>query len=178
MKQTLKRKLVQCAAAVITNANLSGFATGTLYRGPLKQVCVPGLNCYSCPGALGSCPIGALQQVISSGRYPVSFYVAGLLLAFGVTLGRFICGFLCPFGLIQEWIHQIPSPKLKLRRAFVAIKYVVLVVFVLLLPLLAAQSAGPAFCRFICPAGTLTGGIPLLIADQRLRGVIGWLFSL
>ena len=71
-------------------------------------MCVPGLNCYSCPGAVGSCPIGSLQSSINAVKYKVSLYVAGLLILFGSILGRFICGWLCPFGLIQEMLHIIP----------------------------------------------------------------------
>lgn len=181
MRHTLKRKLTQWAVLGLTNANLPGFLKGTIYKGPLKQFCVPGLNCYSCPGALGACPLGALQAVISSYRYSFSFYVIGTLLVFGVALGRFICGFLCPFGLIQELIHKIPSPKIKLRRIFGTIKYMVLAVFVFALPLLATNFMGmgkPTFCQYICPAGTLTGGIPLLLANPALRDALGWLFSL
>ncbi|MCL1963683.1 MAG: 4Fe-4S binding protein, partial [Firmicutes bacterium] len=176
-----KRKLTQWAVFGLTNAHLSGFVTGTLYKGPLKRVCVPGLNCYSCPGALGACPLGALQSVLGAYNYRFSFYVTGLLLAFGVVFGRFVCGFLCPFGLAQELLHKIPSPKFKLRKVFRYLKYAVLAIFVAALPLLATNFMGmgkPAFCEYICPAGTLTGGIPLLLANPALREALGWLFSL
>ena len=179
--KSLKRKLIQWTVLVLTNGNLSGFVEGTIYKGPLKQFCVPGLNCYSCPGALGSCPLGSLQAVIGSYQYNFSFYVMGLLLALGVTLGRFVCGFLCPFGLIQELIHKVPSTKIKPHRIYGYLKYVVLAVFVVALPLLAVNFMGlgqPAFCQYICPAGTLSAGLPLLLANPKLRSVIGGLFSL
>lgn len=181
MRNAIKRKLTQWVFFGLTNANLSGFVNGTIYKGTLKQFCVPGLNCYSCPGALGACPLGALQAVIGSYNYSFSFYVVGLLLAFGVVFGRFICGFLCPFGLIQELIHKIPVPKIKLHRIFTFLKYIVLVVFVIALPLLVTNLIGmgkPAFCQYICPSGTLTGGIPLLLTNPPLRKAIGWLFTL
>ena len=60
------RGWVQFAALLIQNANFKGFFTGRIYQGPVKNVCVPGLNCYSCPGALGACPIGSLQNALSS----------------------------------------------------------------------------------------------------------------
>ena len=107
--------------------------------------------------------------------------MVGVLLAFGVILGRAVCGWLCPFGLIQELIHKIPSPKKKLKKGFLYIKYVVLVVFVLVLPVVATNYMGmgkPAFCQYICPAGTLEGGIPLLSTHAELRQTIGSLFSL
>ena len=58
------RTVVQLCWMALTNGYAAGFAKGTIYKGELKRVCVPGLNCYSCPGALGSCPIGSLQAVL------------------------------------------------------------------------------------------------------------------
>ena len=64
-RQRRKRFGIQGLWTAATNANVGGFFTAKLYQGPLKNLCVPGLNCYSCPGALGSCPIGAMQAVAS-----------------------------------------------------------------------------------------------------------------
>ena len=88
------RLWVQIAFTAITNGYLIGFIQGKIYTGPAKNLCVPGLNCYSCPGALGSCPIGSLQAVLGSRDYKFSFYVLGFLLLFGSLLGRFVCGWL------------------------------------------------------------------------------------
>ena len=60
-----KRSVVQWLSTLLYNANLPGFVQGRIYRGPLKSVCVPGLNCYSCPGAVGACPLGSLQSSLS-----------------------------------------------------------------------------------------------------------------
>ncbi|MDE6991812.1 MAG: 4Fe-4S binding protein, partial [Lachnospiraceae bacterium] len=161
----MKRKIIQIAAFGYSNAHLLNYKGGKIYQGKWKQFCNPGLNCYSCPAAGFACPIGALQAVNGSMEFQFSFYVAGVLLAFGVLLGRAVCGWLCPFGLIQELIHRIPSPKLKLKKVFLYLKYLVLVVFVLVLPVTVTNYMGmgkPAFCQYICPAGTLQGGIPLL----------------
>ena len=102
------RRIVQAGTAVLTNGYLTGFAKGQIYQGPGKQFCVPGLNCYSCPGALGSCPIGALQAVLGSAEYRMAFYVLGFLLVVGALLGRVVCGWLCPFGWFQELLYRIP----------------------------------------------------------------------
>ncbi len=181
MGGAIKRKLIQIAAFGLSNPVFSNFANGTIYKGPLKAACVPGLNCYSCPGAVASCPIGSLQAVMGSNKFDFSFYVVGILLALGIVLGRFICGFLCPFGLLQEGIHKIPSRKLTLWKPAIYFKYAILAVFVIILPLTLTNVVGigqPAFCQYICPAGTLEGGIPLLIANPALRSAIGDLFAL
>jgi len=60
-----KRFGIQAAAALLQNANFKGFFTGRIYTGGLKSVCVPGLNCYSCPGAAGACPLGSLQNALA-----------------------------------------------------------------------------------------------------------------
>lgn len=177
----LKRKLIQITAFGFSNSHVGNFASGKIYTGQWKQFCNPGLNCYSCPAASFACPIGALQAVSGSIDFKFSFYVIGFLLAVGVFLGRFVCGFLCPFGFFQELLNKIPSPKFKVPRPFLYIKYVILIVFVILLPVVLTNYMGigkPAFCQFICPAGTLEGGIPLLSMHDELRQTIGSLFSL
>lgn len=181
IKNTVKRKLLQLAAFGFTNSQMGNFIGEKLYEGSWKRFCNPGLNCYSCPAATFACPIGALQSVSGSMEFKFSFYVVGFLLAIGILLGRFVCGFLCPFGLFQELLHKIPFPKFKLWKGFLYIKYVVLIVFVILLPILVTNYMGigkPTFCQFICPAGTLEGGIPLLSTHKELQQTIGSLFSL
>lgn len=175
----VKRKLLQIAAFGFSNVHMTNFVGGKIYEGKWKQFCNPGLNCYSCPAASLACPIGALQAVSGSMDFKFSFYVVGFLLAVGVLLGRAVCGWLCPFGLIQEVIHKIPSPKFRLWRWVKYIKYVILAVFVILLPITVTNFMGmgkPAFCQYICPAGTLEGGIPLLTMHDELRQTIGPLF--
>ena len=176
------RKIVQILSLLGNNAYFAGFLKGRIYKGPLKSVCVPGLNCYSCPGAVSSCPIGSLQAVLGSYQYRFTFYVTGLLLFFGLLFGRLVCGFLCPFGLLQELVHKIPFPRIRNPWKWLPrVKYVILVIFVLALPALFKGDIGigdPAFCKYICPAGTLTAGMPLLAAQPAMRDAVGWLFSL
>lgn len=177
------RHLIQAVSALFTNGHLSGFFTGRLYQGAGKHFCVPGLNCYSCPGALGACPIGSLQAVIGGQTRGVSYYVFGLLLLFGTVFGRLICAFLCPFGLIQELLYKIPSPKPRVPRRPDRVlrwgKYVCLAA-VLLIPAVWTDAFGlgvPAFCKYLCPAGTLEGGLPLLLTHEGLRDTVGALFG-
>lgn len=179
------RRFVQLYTAVLYNAHIRGFVEGDIYTGKTKAVCVPGLNCYSCPGAIGACPLGSLQNAVSASANRPAFYVVGLLLLFGLTLGRVVCGWLCPFGLIQELLYKIPGKKVKKgrwSRRLSWLKYGVLVVFALAIPAYFAlrHVPLPGFCKYICPAGTLEGAVALVLhpANGDLRGLLGSLFLL
>jgi len=180
--RTGRRRFIQLLSAVVYNMNIKGFQTGTIYRGANKGVCVPGLNCYSCPGAVGSCPLGALQAGMND-LPALPLYVLGTLLIFGALLGRAVCAFLCPFGLIQDLLYKIPSPKIKKgkwSRKLSGLKYVILALFVIALPIYFLIRNGvsvPAFCKWICPAGMLEGGVPLMIGNKALRSQAGFLFG-
>lgn len=175
----VKRKVIQIAAFGFTNSQLGNYVGGKLYQGPWKQFCNPGLHCYSCPAATLSCPIGALQAVSGSMKFQFSFYVVGFLLAIGILMGRWVCGWVCPFGLLQELIYRIPTKKFRLWKPFRYGKYIILLVFVILLPITATNFLGmgaPAFCQYICPSGTLFGGIPMFFTHDELRNAVGLLF--
>lgn len=182
MAKNKTRWKIQAAATLFTNFHLTGFVTGKIYKGKLKGVCVPGLNCYSCPGAVASCPIGSLQAVIGSSKFSFSYYIVGILILFGVLFGRLICGFLCPFGWFQELLHKIPSKKFgtKRLRKLTCVKYVILLLFVLVLPMSIVNETGlgdPWFCKWLCPAGILEGAIPLSLADRGIRAALSTLFT-
>ena len=180
----MKRRMVQVISALLTNPHIPGFIKGGIYQGSMKMVCVPGMNCYSCPAATAACPIGAIQAVIGSRKFSFSFYVMGTICLLGVLLGRFICGWLCLFGLVQDLLYKIPVPKLtvpqKADKILRYAKYVFLVVFVLGLPAFLNNEFGismPYFCKLVCPVGMLEGGIPLTILNESLRETIGFLFG-
>lgn len=182
MAKNKNRWKIQAGATLLTNAHITGFFTGKIYKGNLKGICVPGLNCYSCPGAVGSCPIGSLQAVIGSSKFRFSYYIVGLLILFGVLFGRLVCGFLCPFGWFQELLHKIPSKKFSTKKlaALTWLKYVILLLFVIILPMTILNEVGmgdPWFCKWICPAGILEGAIPLSLADSGIRAALGALFT-
>ncbi len=185
-RQQSQRKWLQSLFVIGSNSYFAGFFKGTIYKGSLKNACLPGLNCYSCPGAIASCPLGAIQNAFADPRQKISFYVLGFLTLTGALLGRAVCGWLCPFGLFQEWLHKIPSPKLRpelkagLHHVLKQLKYILLALFVVLLPFaptLTGQFGEPYFCKLICPSGTLMAGIPLLAVNSQLRALAGWLFG-
>ncbi len=178
-----RRKIIQLYTALLFNANIKGFISGSIYQGQTKIACVPGLNCYSCPGAVGACPLGSLQGSFSADKSTI-YYVGGILLLYGIMLGRTICGWLCPFGLIQELLYKIKTPKLKkspITRILSYLKYVILVFFVFIVPITYAfrDTPLPAFCKYICPAGTLEGGISLLAnkVNDSYFSMLGPLFT-
>lgn len=173
---------IQALTTLLANSHLAGFFTGKIFKGNMKAVCIPGLNCYSCPGAIASCPVGSLQAVIGSSKFKFSYYIVGILILFGVLLGRVVCGFLCPFGWLQELLHKIPSRKFSTKRLHILtyLKYLVLAVFVLILPLTVVNEVGmgdPWFCKLLCPAGILEGALPLSLVDSGIRAALGWLFT-
>lgn len=175
------RGWIQAGATLLTNIHLPNFFRGGIYQGKGKSVCVPGLNCYSCPAASGACPIGSFQAVVGSSKFGFSYYITGFLILLGVLLGRFICGFLCPFGWLQELLHKIPSKKLSTKKLkpLTYLKYIILLLAVVLLPALAVNDVGmgdPFFCKYICPQGVLEGAIPLSLVNEGIRAALGTLF--
>ena len=176
------RGWIQTVATLLTNIHIPNLFKGKIYQGNVKTMCVPGLNCYSCPAATGACPIGAFQAVVGSSKFKFTYYITGFFILLGVLLGRFICGFLCPFGWFQDLLHKIPGKKLSTAKLkpLRYLKYVILVVFVILLPAFVTNSLGmgdPFFCKYICPQGVLEGAIPLALANSGIRAALGHLFT-
>lgn len=178
------RHRLQLLWFLLTNAYYQGFTQGTIYQGKGKLLCAPGLNCYSCPGALGACPVGAIQATLTGAEKSIPYYALGFLLFFGTLLGRGVCAVLCPFGFLQDLCFKLHPKSWKktfqLPKIFRFLPYVITLIFVIGLPLFATNQFGissPAFCKFICPSGTFFGGIPLLSLNEGLRATIGALFN-
>ena len=179
-----KRRLIQLYSALLFNSYLKGYITGDIFKGVTKNFCTPGLNCYSCPGAVTSCPMGALQNSFASSNKTVPYYMFGIIMLYGIIFGRWICGWLCPFGLLQDLLHKIKTPKLKksrFTRVLSFLKYVIVVLFVVVLPLIymLRDFPLPAFCKYICPAGTVGGALGLLAnpGNESMFGMLGPLFT-
>jgi len=185
------RRWAQTALLLLQNAYWAFPWTRTLYQGPLKHLCTPGLNCYSCPAAVLACPLGTLQHFVAAlrpalrwGTYRLGFYVVGFLTAVGLLGGRFSCGWLCPFGFLQDGLHHLPSPKLRVPSALGWVRYGVLGTLVLFLPAVVLTPLGYGdawFCRYACPAGTLeAGGLFYLMPElaEQIGPVLAWKLGL
>ena len=184
------RMWIQIGCLLLLNSDFAAFFRGVMKRkasiskASTKQFCVPGLNCYSCPSAVGACPIGALQFWLNDTANKIKMgqevnlsglYILGMMETVGALVGRLPCGWICPFGLVQDWLGHITKSNRKIAGVFKYLKYVVLIVCVIILPSLAIDGMilSPWFCKLICPSGTLFAGLPLLAMDADLRSMVG-----
>jgi polyferredoxin len=151
------RRATQLAMAFLCNAYVSAFITRQIYKGPLKGVCVPFLYCYACPSATFACPIGTLQHYAAIHQFP--FFLIGHLAVLGLIFGRMACGWLCPFGLLQDLLYRIKSVKIEIPPAFRVISYFTLLGLAILIPF----ATGDAWFSKTCPIGTLVAGIPWVV---------------
>lgn len=139
---------------VLLNSYFAVFATKQIYDGPLKYACVPGLNCHACPTATMGCPIGMLQHFSATHRFP--WVLLGFLGIIGLVSGRFTCGWLCPFGLLQDVTNFFKKLTVHIPRALNYLKYVVLILLVLVIP----YFTNTHWFSKLCPCGALIAGIP------------------
>lgn len=166
----MKRRLYQFLSFFIANAHLKGFTDRVVYQGTSKGLCIPFLNCYACPGALFSCPLGALQHYLVIREIP--FYIVGFLGTIGAVVGRMACGWLCPFGLLQDLLYKINSLKIKIPRVLTYFKYVVLVGLILVIPFV----TGEHWFSKLCPMGLVVGGLPWALISPEIRALVRNMF--
>lgn len=100
----------------------------------LRGFCGPAFNCHGCPAATTACPVGVVAFGSAMQAFPAM--AIGSVLAVGILTGRLVCAFVCPFGLLQDLLHRIPGPKLRLPRWWRYGKYAVLALMVVGLPVL------------------------------------------
>ena len=164
------RRLFQFLTGFMANFQIFNFITARLYTGRLKSIPFPIMNCYACPASVYSCPIGTLSHFLVISKIPL--LTVGVIAAVSSTFGRWICGWICPFGLIQDLLHKIPSMKFDLPRPFVYVKYPMLIFGVILLPFLFKEHY---FCM-VCPTGTIEAGIYWVAASSMILNMAGPFF--
>ena len=137
VSQTMSRfrGWIQAGATLLTNLHLPNFLKGGLYQGAGKTVCVPGLNCYSCPAASGACPIGAFQAVVGSSKFSFSYYITGFHILLGVLEGAI------PLSLANSGIRAALG-KLFTWKFSILLSVIVLSVLFY-----------RPFCKWLCPLG-------------------------
>jgi ferredoxin len=103
-------------------------------------------------------------QAVTMGMVMPLVFTMLTFLAFFLVLNKAFCGWVCPLGTVQEWLYKagralgldtrrVPAAR---RRAVSSIKWIVLVVLVLALPLVSGMGFAPhefrdPWCQ-ICPA--------------------------
>jgi len=163
----LRRRTIQLLSLLAANLPL-----------PFSLRCCPYpfLHCHACPLAIAACPVGVLQHFVILRQVPL--YLTGALAAVAVAGGRAACGFLCPFGLFQEWCHaagrRLGLVEWRPTNGRAWTRWVVLAVLVLAVPALTRE---PWFCK-LCPSGTLVAGVPLVALQPELRALAGAMFGL
>lgn len=197
---------MQILGVILPNSFFRGW-TGDpqIYQGKLKSIVAPILNCYACPSAVVSCPVGSAQHFLAMRAIP--FYVLGSVGFVGITLGRAVCGWVCPFGFLQDIEFKLGRllklPHLKLPKWFGYGKFVFLIAFVIIAPIATVKpiiddETGVAmtyedpetgktkevfepgvtwFCK-LCPQGALQGGIPQVLINPQLKRLLGWNYTM
>jgi polyferredoxin len=137
----------------------------------LHTMCSPVFHCYACPLATFACPIGVIAQF--GALHLVPFIAVGLLVAVGAIFGTLICGWVCPFGFLQDLAAKVPTPKFDPPRWMSHLRYVMLIVTVLAVPYFFGEGHWLFVCR-VCPAGGLEAGVPGMIAQARAGQPVVW----
>jgi polyferredoxin len=137
----------------------------------LHTVCSPVFHCYACPLSTFACPIGIVAQFSALHIFP--FIAIGLLIAVGALFGSLICGWLCPFGFLQDLVAKIPTPRFDLPKWTSYLRYVMLIATVLAIPYFFGEEHPLFVCR-ICPAGALEAAVPTMVGQAIAGEEIIW----
>ena len=157
---TARRRVVQIAALVLLTCNVTVFTSTTVFFG---RVCLPIIHCNACPLTWMSCPIYAISEYIQFHSIP--WLAMGLVAGFGFLVGRFFCGWICPMGLLQDLLHGIPSPKVRLPAFLRWLKYAFLIAGVGAVAYWVSKDVLYFFCAY-CPVATIEVALPQAIAAR------------
>lgn len=158
------RRVTQFVSLILLHSSFWSWAQ-------VKWFCNPVLSCHSCALAWFACPVGVFVHY--SGYQVIPFVALGTVLILGVLFARLLCGWVCPFGLLQDLIYKIPTVKIALPAWTSNVKYLVLILMVFLLPYFLGELTSFSFCR-ICPAAALQSTLPQLISQgtQILQALV------
>ncbi len=137
----------------------------------LHNVCGPVFHCYSCPLATFACPIGVLANF--SAIHVVPLLAIGTLTVVGALVGSMLCGYACPFGLLQDLAGRVPVPKIHLPGWLGYTRYGVLIALVVVIPFVFGEGHALFFCS-VCPAGGLEGWLPAATGSVLQGGTFFW----
>ena len=137
----------------------------------LHTMCSPVFHCYACPLSTFACPIGIIAQFGALHIFP--FIAIGLLIVVGVLFGSLICGWVCPFGFLQDLAAKVPTPKFDPPKWTGYLRYVVLIGTVLAVPYFFGEEHPLFICR-VCPAGALEAAVPNMVGQAIAGQQIAW----
>lgn len=115
------------------------------------------MNCQSCELATGACPLGTFQMSMLNKEIP--FALIGQLILTGLIGGRWVCGWLCPYGFLMDIFDKLPGKRIKLHLNFTYIKYVFLAILVIssIAYMFKEESEILLYCSYFCPVGFYYG---------------------
>jgi len=180
------RRTVQVASLVLSNAWFLSF---------LRFIPCGYLQCSNCAASSFTCPLILVQRgavMASMGIFGGAMGAAmagkilgsvlgalAMLVLFGALFGSWGCGWLCPFGFVQDMLAKIPVKKFRLPSWSGHLRIPLFVALVVAVPYLTRSLF---FCD-VCPSGTINrlwqqaAGIPLFFkTPQGIRASVSIFF--
>ncbi len=173
---TKNRRTVQVTSLILSNAWFLSF---------LRFIPCGYLQCSNCAASTFTCPLILVQRgavMASMGVFGGAMGAAmagkilgsvlgalAMLVLFGALFGSWGCGWLCPFGFIQDMLAKIPVKKFRLPSWSGHLRIPIFIGLVVAIPYLTRNMF---FCD-ICPSGTINrlwqqaAGIPLFFKTPQ-----------
>lgn len=173
------RLSAQAAAFVLLNLRFLNIWFPNLALSGMLGVCAPGFYCHGCPWATMACPLGVIVTSLRTGAGPVLVVALASIGLVGTFGGRLVCGWICPFGWLQDLLYKLRTRKFGLPSRLRYVKYAVLAAFVF---------AGPYFLPNTrlsvcdaCPSAFIESVIPYgfqIHWDREIPGILDGRFFL